>query len=121
MGAIDLSSLPLTKKEVEIYQDLYYENYKPLLKELEITGDPKESSLFMVKFQSKLDFYNWTYSLFEAYKSIDLMQRIVFDISLNSTEKALKPFPEYAHLDPNNGALRLKCPIRTEDPDPLAH
>ena len=121
MRNIDLSSLPLSQKEVDIYRDLYYESYKPLIKELEITGDPKENSFFMLKFQQKLDFYNWTYSLFEAYKSIDLMQRIVFDLSLNSSEVSLKPFPEYAHLDPNNGALRLKCPNRTEDPDPLAH
>lgn len=120
MRGIDLSSLPLTQKEVDIYRELYYESYKPLIKELEITGDPKEDSLFMVKFQPKLDFYNWNYRLFEAYKSIDLMQRIVFDLSLNNPQ-SLKPYPEYSHLDPNNGALRLKCPNRTEDPDPLAH
>lgn len=117
MRHIDLSTIILTPETVFIYQELYYESYKPLV-EL-INPNSENRNLFIKEFSKSLQKYNWTMPLFEAYLSIDFMQRIVYDSKFMGIGKQMKTYPEYSHLDPNNGALRLKCPRRTESPDPI--
>lgn len=114
MRQIDLASIQLTPEIVKIYQDLYYEHYKPLVKLLN-PNDPKEFPLFIKEFSVYLKKHDWTWSFFEALLSIDFMQRLVYDLKLEGHK--MKSYPEYQHLDPNFGALRLKCLKRTEMPD----
>ena len=110
------SDWPLTHKEVEIYRHLYYEVYKPLIKsgvEIEEVPDLMEKSLAQV---------GWSWSRFEDYKSIDLMQRLVLDYSHDLVNSGSRNQPmtsneEYRAYDPNYGALRLKDNDRSEDPD----
>ncbi len=114
MRQIDLASIQLTPEIVKTYQDLYYEHYKPLVKLLN-PNNPKNFSLFIKEFSVHLKKYNWTWPFFEALLSIDFMQRLVYDLKLEGHK--MKSYPEYRHLDPNFGALRLKCLKRTEMPD----
>lgn len=106
-----MAKLEITPEVVKTYRTLYYDYFKPLALE-------NHEEYVRSKMKKKCEEYGWSYRLFESYKSIDFMQRVVFDAQLKR-EANLKPYPEYAHLDPNNGALRLKCPERTSDPDPL--
>lgn len=113
------TDLELTEEVVKIYRDIYYDHYKPLLKKHE---NDQESPLFLKEFLPVLNRYGWDLDLFLDFKSIDMMQRLVFEYSHELMNQGLRSEPmtsrpEYRHYDPNHGALRLKCPIRSEDKD----
>jgi hypothetical protein len=108
----------INEETVEIYRTLYYDHFKPLLKEFET----EESKDFQDKFSFFLKKYNWSWDQFQDYRSIDRMQRLVFDYShelvkLGIRVEPMTSRPEFRSYDPNYGALRLKCPIRSQDPD----
>lgn len=110
--------IELTASFVKTYQDIYYDVYKPLFKQMGPGSD------FQKAFSLELKKVNWTRRLFEEVRSIDFMQRLVFDYSheLVISGHRKEPFtsmPDYRCYDPNYGALRLKCPVRTEDKDVL--
>jgi len=110
--------LPLTEKEVKIYQTIYYDHYKPLIKQ-GLEEDEIKDMLLPV-----LEYHGWTWRIFEEYKSIDFMQRLVFEYShdlLNSGHRTepMTSTEEYRQYDPNFGALRLKDNSRSDDPDRL--
>ena len=110
------TDLPLTEKEVKLYQHFYYDVYRPLFK------DGFSESEIRSKMKPQLDEVNWNFRLFDEYKSIDSMQRFVFDhaydlVILGIADKPFTSFPEYRCYDPNYGALRLKDNQKSEDPD----
>jgi len=105
---------PLTKKEVETYQGLYYFHYKPKSK---LGYSQEEIELAMA---AVLEDVGWDWSRFSDYRSIDLMQRLVFEYShqLVSSGHCAEPMtskPEYRAYDPNFGAMRLKNDTLSED------
>ena len=107
---------PLTQKEVEIYKILYYSHYKPLVK-VSI-----EEDYIQPKMKKILDYYDWSWRRFMDYKSIDLMQRLVFEhahdyIKNGISGDIMTSNEEYRAYDPNFGALRLKDNSKSEDPD----
>lgn len=111
-------NLPLTPEIVATYQELYYEHYKSLV----VKHKSDTSQNFRNEFKKCLEKVNWTYHNFMEYKSIDMMQRLVFDHSHDLVLAGVRTKPmtcreEYRSYDPNYGALRLKCPKRTQDPD----
>jgi hypothetical protein len=106
---------PLTQKEVDIYQELYYHHYKPL--SLKFKDDQE---IVKEKMKPLLENYGWTWRMFQDYKSIDMFQRLVFEYSHSiSTIKPMTSYPEYRHYDPNHGALRLKSNEFSDDKDVL--
>ena len=121
MRNIDPENIHLTPEIVTIYRDLYYERYKPLL--YQIKDDrltPTEQNAFLKEQMSfYLDAYNWSWKYFQTIMSIDFMQRLVYDMKLYGHSVKMTSYKEYRHLDPNFGALRLKCSLRTEAPDPV--
>lgn len=109
------SDWPLTEKEVETYRHLYYEVYKPLVKQ------GVEESEIPEAMEKAFSQTGWTWSQFEDYKSIDLMQRLVFEYSHELVQSGARTEPmtskpEYRSYDPNYGALILKDETRSEDP-----
>lgn len=107
---------PLTEKEIQIYRTLYYDHYKALAKE------GMDESMIRLKMKNILNYYDWSWRRFEDYRSIDFMQRLVFEhsdayIKNGLSNKPLTSYEEYRQYDPNYGALRLKDKDKTEDPD----
>lgn len=104
----------ITQKEVDIYQKLYYQHYKPLSLNY---SDEKSIKERMVNVLKSVD---WTWKKFMDYKSIDLFQRLVFEYSHSiSNLSPMISYPEYRIYDPNYGALRLKDNRFSEDKDIL--
>ena len=111
------TDLPLTQKEVDIYRFLYYDNYKKLY-----TKGLREEEDLRLAMTSALDSVGWSWNLFMEYKSIDFMQRLVYDYSDELVKSGARTEPmtsreEYRHYDPNYGALRLKDNDKSDDPD----
>jgi hypothetical protein len=111
------SDWPLTQKEVDVYRFLYYDQYKAL----KLKGLTSEEDIRWAM-ESALNSVDWTWDRFMDYKSIDFMQRLVFEYSHELVKQGLRTEPmtsnpEYRHYDPNYGALRLKDNSRSSDPD----
>lgn len=122
MDQVSKKDINLTPEIVAIYQKIYYEHYKPIAKLINPT-DNNYRQLFKNEMTPVLNKFNWTLRYFENLMSIDLFQRLVYDTKFmkDGHKLKLKAFPEYSHLDPSNGALRLKCSIRTEQPDEIIY
>jgi hypothetical protein len=114
--------IQLTPEIVAIYREIYYEHYKPIAKLIN-PNDPNYRQLFKNEMTPILEKFGWTLRYFEQLQSIDLFQRLVYDTQFMENGRQLKyqSYPEYRHLDPNYGALRLKCPERTEQPDEIIY
>src|SRR5690606_34709465 len=112
----------LTPEIVAIYREIYYEHFKPIAKLIN-PNDPNYRQLFQKEISPVLAKFGWTLRYFEQLQSIDLFQRMVYDTKFMEGGRKLnyKSYPEYRHLDPNYGALRLKCPIRSEQPDEIIY
>lgn len=120
MRQVDPETIHLTPEIVRIYRDLYYEYYKPILKSIPLNLTPDEQNQFIREQLSfYLESYNWSWPYFQTMMSIDFMQRMVYDMKLYGHKVKMEANSSYQHLDPNNGALRLKCSLRTEAPDPI--
>lgn len=118
---IDIPSLPLTEKEVKIYQEIYYEHYKPFV---ESSSYPDSYSLMKKALSPILEKHAWDLETFEAYIMIDFIQRVLFDMVLFSQKegfvlpKMQLTDEKMYKFDPALGVPRLKCPKRTTAPDP---
>lgn len=110
--------ITLTNEIVYNYQELYYNYYKPITKLLD-PKDPNFRTLLRNEMKPYLEKVGWSFKYFETLVSIDLFQRLVYDTQFMKDGRKLnyKSNEEYRHLDPNYGALRLKCLKRTEQPD----
>jgi hypothetical protein len=120
MGKVSKKDIYLTEEIVSIYREIYYEHYKPIAKLIN-PNDPNYRELYKNEMMPVLNKFGWTLRYFEEIMSIDLFQRFVYDTKFmkHGDKLKLESYPEYRHLDPNYGALRLKCPLRTEQPDEI--
>ena len=122
MNKVSKKDIYLTTEIVAIYREVYYEHYKPIAKLIN-PQDTNYRQLFKNEMTPVLNKFGWTLRYFEELMSIDMFQRLVYDTKFMKDGRKLKyeSYPEYQHLDPNFGALRLKCPVRTEQPDEIVY
>lgn len=122
MNKVSKKDIYLTEEIVAIYREIYYEHYKPIA-QLINPNDNNYRDLFKKEMAPVLNKFNWTLRYFEELMSIDFFQRLVYDMKFTKDGHKLKmeSYPEYRHLDPNFGALRLKCPRRTDQPDEIIY